>query len=223
MILQADGGFYLTQNYDVPIADRVFGHTTYVKDASEASKWRQVSEGEKEKMLNEGSVFDPSDLSDEYLNKVDVLLSGIAGSINSVNLTSKEKMAHKGYFPKWEDLLENPDGATSVQPGFCLSHEDVLYEVIQEHTLSRQWEPGAGTESLYKVFQVEAAGTKEDPIAWMQGMELQNGKYNKDKDVLYLCVRDSGIGMSFDLADLVSGGYVEVVDDTEEEASIQEQ
>lgn len=74
--------------------------------------------------------------------------------------------------------------------------------------------PGVGTESLYKVVQIEASGTKEDPIAWKQGMELFNGKYYTDKDVLYLCIRDSGMGLSFDLADLVSGGFVEVVEES---------
>ena len=78
---------------------------------------------------------------------------------------------------------------------------------------------GYKTESLYKVAQIEASGTKEDPIAWKQGMELFNGKYYTDKDVLYLCIRDSGMGLSFDLADLVSGGFVEVVEEVVEESS----
>lgn len=48
-------------------------------------------------------------------------------------------------------------------------------------------------------------------------MELFNGKYYTDKNVLYLCIRDSGMGMSFDLADLVSGGFVEVVEESSED------
>lgn len=74
MILQADGGHYLTQSADVPIDERVFGNTAYISDASEASKYRQVSEAEKERMLNTGTILDPSDLSDEYLDKVDTLM-----------------------------------------------------------------------------------------------------------------------------------------------------
>ena len=49
MILQADGGHYLTQSADVPIDERVFGNTAYISDSSEASKYRQVSEAEKER------------------------------------------------------------------------------------------------------------------------------------------------------------------------------
>lgn len=217
MILQAEGGYYLTQSADVPIDERVFGQTAYISDASEASQWRQVSEAEKEQMLNAGTIFDPSDLSDEYLDKVDVLLSGITQSINTADLTNAEKLAHKRYFPKWDDLVKKSESERQVHPGFCLSHDDVLYEVIQEHTLSEQWILGPGTESLYKVVQVEASGTKDDPIAWKQGMELVGGKYYTDKDVLYLCIRDSGMGLSFDLADLVSGGFVEVVEESSED------
>ena len=48
-------------------------------------------------------------------------------------------------------------------------------------------------------------------------MELVEGLYYTDKDVLYICVRDSGIALSYDLADLVSGGYVEPVEEEPEQ------
>lgn len=209
MILQADGGHYLTQSADVPIDERVFGNTAYIRDASEASKWRQVSEVEKEKILNAGTILDPSDLSDEYLDKVDTLHEIIRENINAAGLTVEASLKHKEYFPKWDELIGETEPV-----GFMFTYGDTLYEVIQEHEFAEQWIPGPSTESLYKVVQVEASGTKDDPIAWKQGMELVGGKYYTDKDVLYLCIRDSGMGMSFDLADLVSGGFVEVVEES---------
>lgn len=54
--------------------------------------------------------------------------------------------------------------------------------------------------------------SKEDPIVWNQGDILYNGKYYIDKGVVYLCTRDSGIGLYYNLADLVSGAYVKVVE-----------
>lgn len=53
--------------------------------------------------------------------------------------------------------------------------------------------------------------SKEDPIVWKHGDILYNGKYYIDKGVVYLCIRDSGIGLYYDLADLISGAYVKVV------------
>lgn len=209
MILQAEGGHYLTQSADVPIEERVFGNTAYIRDASEASQYRQVSEVEKEKILNAGTILDPSDLSDEYLDKVDTLHEIIRENINTAGLTVEESLKHKEYFPKWDDLIGKTEPI-----GFMFTYGGTLYEVVQEHEFAEQWIPGTGTESLYKVVQVEASGTKDDPIVWKQGMELFNGKYYTDKDVLYLCIRDSDMGMSFDLADLVSGGFVEVVEES---------
>ena len=54
--------------------------------------------------------------------------------------------------------------------------------------------------------------SKEDPIVWSKGSKLYNGSYYIDKDVVYLCIRDSGIEMYYDLADLISGGYVKVAE-----------
>lgn len=56
----------------------------------------------------------------------------------------------------------------------------------------------------------------DDPIPWVVGSKLYKGQYYIDKDVVYLCIRDSGIEMSFNLADLISGGFVQVVEPSSE-------
>lgn len=53
-------------------------------------------------------------------------------------------------------------------------------------------------------------GTRENPIAYGSGMEIFNGKYYIQNEVVYLCNRDSGTPLYHDLANLV-GMYVEVV------------
>ena len=86
-----------------------------------------------------------------------------------------------------------------MDTGFRFNEGETMYEVLQPHTLSEEWVPGKGTES--------------DPIPWQLNMELHEGKYYTDKGILYKCVRDSGMGLSFALADLVAGGFVEVVNE----------
>lgn len=59
---------------------------------------------------------------------------------------------------------------------------------------------------------IEPTGdSKEDPIVWVLGSKLYNGKYYIDQGVVYYCKRDSGIELSYHLADLISGGYVDIV------------
>ena len=55
-------------------------------------------------------------------------------------------------------------------------------------------------------------GTLENPIQWTIGDKLYNGTYYIDNGVTYLCIRDSGIEMHYNLADLISGGFVQVVE-----------
>lgn len=128
--------------------------------------------------------------------------------INSVPMTASQALERKVLFPVWGEV--NAEFGKEVEAGFKLRYGDTLYEVVQAHTLSEEWQPGIETLSLYKVVEVEHAGTKDDPIPWKQGMELYEGKFYTDKEVLYKCIRNSGQAMAYDLADLVSGGYVEV-------------
>ena len=94
--------------------------------------------------------------------------------------------------------------------GEYVQHEGKLYRVLQAHTAQSTWAPGNGTESLFVVIDKEHAGTLDDPIPYNGNMELFNGKYYIQNEVVYLCTRDSGTPLYHDLSSLV-GIYVEEV------------
>lgn len=94
--------------------------------------------------------------------------------------------------------------------GEYIQHEGKLYRVLQAHTAQNTWAPGNGTESMFVVIDKEHAGTLEDPIPYNGNMELFNGKYYIQNEIVYLCTRDSGAPLYHDLSSLV-GLYVEEV------------
>lgn len=218
MILQAKGGCYLTEAADVKIEQRHFAQTVYLGAADEALAWREVTEAEKEKMLQQGTVFDTSQLSGEYLDKVDALMLAIHAQINdAAPLPEAEALEHIGWYPEWGD--ENAPMGKEVDAGFRLRNKGRLFKVRQPHTLQEQWEPGAeGTEAIYTLLQADHeehpgghAGTIDDPIPYEGNMMLEQGKYYVQDGVTYLCTRDSGIPMTHALSELV-GQYVEKVE-----------
>ena len=116
-----------------------------------------------------------------------------------------------------EDALEVPmifDPWTvghTYAVGDRFTYEDKLYKVIQAHTSQADWLPNA-TPSLY--VEVAKGGQGDDPsnpIPYNNNMELENGKYYSQYEVIYHCFRDTGIPVYNDLKDLV-GHYVEVWD-----------
>lgn len=94
--------------------------------------------------------------------------------------------------------------------GEYVQHEGKLYRVLQAHTAQSTWVPGNGTESLFVVIDKEHAGTLDDPIPYNGNMELFNGKYYIQNEVVYLCTRDSGTPLYHELSALI-GNYVEEV------------
>lgn len=111
-------------------------------------------------------------------------------------------------FPKWKELVENSEKVTK---GFRFQHNGKLYRTEQpEYTFVSHYVPGStGTESLFSVVDEAHAGTKGDPIPYEKNMEIFKGKYYSQYGVLYLCTRDSGQPLYYDLRDMV-GLYVEV-------------
>ena len=90
---------------------------------------------------------------------------------------------------------------------------DVIFKCKQGHhaPADPNYAPDKYTAGWDPIPNPDEDGTLENPYTWVVGMELFNGKYYRDAGVLYICTRDSGIGMSFSLASLV-GQYVEVVE-----------
>lgn len=129
--------------------------------------------------------------------------------INTFALPPAIALSVQVLYPEWEMII-----GENVTQGFRFRHDGILYEVVQPHTLQKEWIPGAVTTALYKVVttqEEEESGTIDNPIAWAHGMELVEGRFYTDKGVMYKCVRSSGMPMSFDLVDLVTGGFVEQV------------
>lgn len=146
------------------------------------------------------------------------LVKKVINNPSVITLTKNEALDYQFAYPYWGE--EGAEFGKQIGAGFRLNFkpdtageddDPTLYEAIQESTISEEWKPNE-VPALFEVVDIEHAGTIEDPIPWKHNMQLYNGKYYTDKDVLYLCVRDSGIGLSYDLADLVSGGYVTVVE-----------
>ena len=132
--------------------------------------------------------------------------------INTSVLTADKALEMKTLYPVW-----GKGGAsygTSVTKGFrfrvVTNNSDVLYEVIQDHTLQENWIPGVDTASLYKVVDKDHAGTLEDPIPYTPPMELFKDKYYTQNSKVYLCIRNSEIPLSHDLSSLINN-YVTLV------------
>jgi hypothetical protein len=108
-------------------------------------------------------------------------------------------------YKEWDKQL-----GKELNVGEYVQHDGKLYRVLQAHTVQSNWVPGNGTESLFTVVDKEHAGTLEDPIPYEGNMELFNGKYYIQNEIVYLCTRDSGTPLYHALSSLV-GLYVKEV------------
>lgn len=132
--------------------------------------------------------------------------TAIEAGANAVERSDLDALAVKDIYPAWESLI-----GQTVNVDFKLTYDGKLYKVIQAHTIQADWMPGVGTESLYAVIDEGHAGTLDDPIPYDGNMELFEGLYYVQNDVVYLCTRNSEQPVYHALNDLV-GLYVEVVE-----------
>ena len=89
-------------------------------------------------------------------------------------LTDAQALTCRLIYQQWSNLI-----GTTARPGQRFLHGDTLYRVrtdASEHTFSAEWEPGVTTASLYEAIDEEHAGTLDDPIPFVQPMEIFNGE-----------------------------------------------
>ena len=138
-----------------------------------------------------------------YLSSAQKLRAAINGA--GAMLTDEQALTCKLIYRQWADLI-----GTTARPGQRFLHGETLYKVRDDasvHTFSREWEPGVTTAALYTAIDEAHSGTIDDPIPWVQPMELYAGKYYTEGGKLYSCWRDSGQPLAYSLSALV-GTYV---------------
>jgi hypothetical protein len=139
----------------------------------------------------------------QRLKRTDELIKRNIAEMNSLNLSAVEALEVKNWYPKWEDV---PDGE-SLEMGMRYQYEGKLYVVLQTHNKLSIYTP-LNAASLYaEVVADENKGTKDNPIEYNGNMALEEGKYYKQYDVVYLCTRDTVNPVYADLIGLV-GIYV---------------
>lgn len=138
-----------------------------------------------------------------YLNGAKKLRAAMDTAGNA--LTDAQALTCKLIYWQWKDLI-----GTTATPGQRFLYGDTLYRVhtdASEHTFSAEWVPGVSTAALYEVIDEAHSGTIDDPIPFTQPMEIIKDKYYSQNGKVYLCTRDSGQPLAFNLAELV-GLYV---------------
>ena len=89
--------------------------------------------------------------------------------------TDDQALQIKSVFSVWPDGV-NADG--KYAKGQYITHNDQLYHIEQDvQPIESQPPDGEGMLAIYRPINPEHAGTAEDPIPWVYGMDCYAGKY----------------------------------------------
>ena len=130
--------------------------------------------------------------------------------LKAARLTADDNTALTGMelYPVWAVGL-------AVEVGQRYQYGDRLYKVVQAHTTQADWTPNV-TPALWTVIDVTHAGTIDDPIPAVAGMEYVYGKYYIEGKAVYICKRtgeaEGGTIVLQFLPSQLVGQYFEVVE-----------
>ena len=200
--IKAKEGYYLSQTGEN--CERIY--VTAIKGANiNESDWRDASQEEQEAYTD----LEGCNNYDEVLavkEQVADETKKVTRKINYIGLTDNEALSVKELYPRWEDKVNS-----TIEAGYITLYNDNLWRARQTHTAMEIYPPSLETASLYEVIVKEHEGTIEDPIPYTPPMEIFEGKYYTQYNVLYKCTRDSGTALSHDLYD-IRGLYVELIE-----------
>ena len=199
--ISADYGKYLTPTAQMADKDRPLCRMVHIPLAESTGDWDEITEADAERIRRaKRAAAGEAQLQQEQLEQ-QARLSRMV--INTLGLTDEQALEVKDLYPTWEGLI-----GQEIAEGFRLTYGGVLYKALQRHTVQEQWKPGIDTASLYAVVSAsseeEHAGTKEDPIPYVQNMVLEKDKYYTQDGVLYLCIQSTQTGYPNDLKDMPS-------------------
>lgn len=120
----------------------------------------------------------------------------------SESLSDTDALEAVELFDEWV-----PD--TDYERGDRRRYEGTLYKARQAHTSQSIYPPNL-VPALWEVVAPEGKGDSPDnPIEYDQSMAIEKDKFYIENDVIYLCIRDSGVPLYTALANVI-GNYVDV-------------
>lgn len=106
----------------------------------------------------------------------------------ATNIPDAVAMSIPDILPTWQEFL---DSGEKIGANVCLMHNGQCYRTKQVVTPQAHQPPGSeGMLAIYSPIDREHAGTIEDPIPWVYGMDCYNGKYYSNNGETYLCKQD---------------------------------
>ena len=143
----------------------------------------------------------------EYDEVLRTLISSNSEKIVST-FTDENALKVIELYPKWTE-------GVAVAKDSRYQYNGKLYKVVQAHTTQADWTPDI-TPSLWTVIDVTHAGTIDDPIPAVAGMEYVYGKYYIEGETVYICKRtgeaEGGTIVLQFLPSQLVGQYFEVVE-----------
>ena len=130
--------------------------------------------------------------------------------LKAARLTADDNTALTGMelYPVWAVGI-------AVSVGDRYQYNGKLYKCVQAHTTQADWTPDI-TPALWAVIDVTYAGTIDDPIPAVAGMEYVYGKYYIEGKTIYICKRtgeaEGGTIVLQFLPSQLVGQYFEVVE-----------
>lgn len=148
-------------------------------------------------------VYDPpTEENTSYQpNERDLLQELIKADFNTRTTTSNEDALHYMLiiYP-FEHYINK-----SLKTGQLVTYSNRIYRVRQDIPIVLDYQyPDTNTASLYEVIEKEHTGTLEDPIPYLPPMEIFEGKYYTQNDILYICIRNSETTLTHNLEDLLN-------------------
>jgi len=149
----------------------------------------------------------------QMLKRATEICNQYTAEMNDMNLSATEALEVQSWYPKLYETEGFKEGDTLAM-NTKFQYDGKLWAARQTVVVSSVYTPSIDTAALYVevtedyVDGVEQ-GTLENPIAYEGNMALEEGKYYRQNEVVYLCTRDTGNPVYHALKDLV-GLYVEV-------------
>ena len=162
-----------------------------------------------EELLKEFKIF-REQVYEKFAEYDEILITLISSNSEKIVSTFTDENAVKviDLYPSWTVGI-------AVVKDSRYQYNGKLYKCVQAHTTQADWTPDI-TPDLWTVIDVTHAGTIDDPIPAVAGMEYVYGKYYIEGETVYICKRtgeaEGGTIVLQFLPSQLVGQYFEVVE-----------